>query len=451
MSHHFVSVSTLPAGGEKLKPETFAKATGLLKLVAIAGLVLSAVFFLFGGSISFGSKHFLTGEEIHYSLRDVYSYSWLFAFVLFFTLSVGGLFWVLLHNVSNSGWGVAIRRLPETLSMQLPVLFLLGLPLLFPQIRETLWHWIHEHAQAAKGGAPSVQDYLHEHNHLLHHKFGYLSLWWGVIPGWIPRYFIFFAALCFAAFVLYRYSTHQDVTGNPKNTLSARFHSSWLMIVFAVSSTFASFDWVKSLNYTWFSTMFGVNFFAGAAGASMAILIIVATTLVEKGYLKRIVTTEHFFLMGKLQFAFTVFWAYIAFSQFFLIWYANIAEETQFYGIRNTDGWRDYSVLCLVIGHFFLPFLLLIFQSNKKKITTIRRIAFVVLAAHAAEIYWFIIPERGPKLADQPTILWGIIPDAIAVVTIGSVVALTFLRRLGKASLYPVGDPRLQESINVLN
>ena len=130
--------------------------------------------------------------------------------------------------------------------------------------------------------------------------------------------------------------------------------------MFAISLTFAGFDWIKGLNYAWFSTMFGVNVFAGSAVASMALLIVITVTLFENGYLKRVLTAEHLHLMGKLMHAFTIFWAYIAFSQYFLIWYANIAEETQFYAIRNTGGWNYYSTFLVTIGHFFIPFVLLL-------------------------------------------------------------------------------------------
>ena len=450
MSQHFVAVSSLPAEGERFDVSRFSKLAGLLKLVAIAGVVLSAVFFALGGDSLTATSAF-NGHEVKFSLRSVYAYSWLFAFFVGFTFCLGGLFWVLLHNASNSGWGVAIRRIPEVLSTQLFIVGILGLPLVvWPQLRETLWEWIRIHADAAQHGP--VREYLHEHNHLLAHKYPYLNLYSdGFLPGWLTRYFVYFLILGFGALQLRHYSVGQDHTGAVRPTLSARrFSCGWLPL-FAICLTFAGFDWIKGLNYTWFSTMFGVNVFAGAAQASMGLLIVIVVSLMEAGYLKRVVTNEHLHLMGKLMLAFTIFWAYIAFSQYFLTWYANIAEETQFYAVRNTEGWRWYSILLVVIGHFFLPFLLLLRQDLKKKPKIIRRIALWVIFAHICEIYWFIIPERGPKLADRPTIGWAIFLDLIALATVVSIVALAFLRSLGKQSLYPVGDPRLQESINVAN
>lgn len=452
MSHHFVSVSTLPAGGEKLDLSKIGKWTALLRLGAIAGLVLSAVLFVAGGAIKIGSKDFVSGEAISYTVREAFSYSWLFAFYVFFTLALGGLFWTLLHNASNSSWGVVIRRLPETLAVQFVPLLFLGLPLLFPQVRETLWTWMHDHSVAAKSGeAASLKDALHHSNHLLYHKLNYLTLWWGAVPGFIPRFFIYFLLLSVGAYALRGWSVSQDTTGDVRPTLSARrFSCGWLPL-FAISLTFAGFDWIKGLNYAWFSTMFGVNVFAGSAVASMALLIVITVTLFENGYFKRVLTAEHLHLMGKLMHAFTIFWAYIAFSQYFLIWYANIAEETQFYAIRNTGGWNYYSIFLVTIGHFFIPFILLLPRAAKKNFKRVRAIALWILFAHVCEAYWFIIPERGPKLADQPAIVWAVMLDAAAFVTIGCVVALTFLKSLAQHSLYPCGDPRLQESINVIN
>jgi hypothetical protein len=450
MSHHYVTVKDIPAGGEKLDLSRLSKLMAALKLTSLVGFIASIVFFAI--VYKFDTTGFV-GQKVEFSLSQVYSYSWLFAFMAAFTLCFGGLFWVLLHNASNSAWGVVIRRLAENLANVIPWVALLGLPIvLVPHIREGLYEWIATHAHLSHGGAEhGLKEALHHTNHLMYHKFGYLSLYWGAIPGWLPRYFIFFAILWCGAAVLRRYSVSQDLTGNVMPTLSARrFSCGWLPL-FAVSVTFASFDWVKSINYTWFSTMFGVNFFVGGALSSMALLIVLVVTLKEWGYLKGIVTEEHLHLMGKLMFAFTVFWAYIAFSQYFLIWYANIPEETQFYAIRNTDGWCLYSILFLTIGHFIAPFVFLLWRNRKRNPNIIRAAAIFIIFVHLAELYWFIIPERGPRLADRPTIIWAFLFDVIALVTVFSFIAWRLLKEISKHSLYPCGDPRLQESINVVS
>lgn len=159
---------------------------------------------------------------------------------------------------------------------------------------------------------------------------------------------------------------------------------------------------------------------------------------------------EHYHLMGKLLFAFTVFWAYIAFSQYFLIWYANIPEETRFYFIRNTEGWRDLSIF-IVIGHFVAPFILLLSQPRKKNPTVICAVAVWVILMHLVDIYWNIIPERGPSLGAGIVVKDAWIGDVVALCAVFGTLGYWYLRSLGKHSLYAIRDPRLIESINVKN
>jgi len=175
---------------------------------------------------------------------------------------------------------------------------------------------------------------------------------------------VFLGFFLLAAIALRRFSVRQDSNGNPWFTIGMRKVSFISLPMFALCLTFGAFDWLMSLNYRWFSTMFGVYIFAGAAGASMSLLVLVITALRQAGYLKDIVTVEHYHIMGKWMLAFCVFWAYIGFGQYMLIWYANIPEETQFFLVRNTRSWWVLSML-LVIGRFFVPFAILLMRSIK--------------------------------------------------------------------------------------
>jgi hypothetical protein len=397
------------------------------------------------------------------SVGYTYSFSWLFAFEVFFTITVGALFWCLLHNASNSGWGVAIRRIPETMANSFGLLFILGLPLIFiPNIRETVWTWIGHHAQAnstAVEHAEGLRDQLHaggHATHLLYHKYPYLNLWWsGVLPGWVARYGLFFLILGFGAWKLRQYSLSQDGTGALRPTFSARrFSCGWLPLL-AVCSTFAAVDWVKTLNYKWFSTMWGVNVFAASALSSMALIIIIVGFLKQSGHFHHVVSEEHFHIMGKLMHAFVIFWAYIAFSQYFLIWYANIPEETQFYAIRNTGGWWWFGV-ALTFLHFTLPFVALLKRNVKKNIPLLMGISAFVIFVHLLEVYWWILPQRGPVLYEASAapgvkLFRDFFLDFLALATIGGLYGYCFFRRLAKASIYPCGDPRLEESVNLHN
>lgn len=460
MSHH-VTFNDLPQGGEKFEPAKGGKLIGGLGAAGVIGLIGSAYFF--------------------FAKTDVFAYSWLFAFFFTFTFVCGGCFWILLHSASNSGWGTAIRRLWEQLAnMALPIA-ILGLPLLFPQVQTHLYEWMNHHREAkaeliahehgdhgkADAHAPatadahaegddhhemhSVKDALHHkslsnpHLHILVSKYGYLN-----IDAWYVRFALYFFILAYIAFRLRKKSVDQDKDGDIKHTISARAFSCRWLLFFALTVTFAAVDWLMTLDYSWFSTMWGVYIFAGCAWASMALTILLVTWLKGLGYMKQVVTEEHYHLMGKLLFAFTVFWAYIAFSQYFLIWYANITEETRFYLTRNTEGWRWVSIF-IVIGHFIGPFVLLLSQPRKKNPAAVCAICLWILFMHLVDIYWNVIPERGPSLGIGWWVDGAWVGDVFALLAVVGTSGFIFLRSLSKHSLYPCRDPRLLESVNVLN
>lgn len=450
MSHH-VSVTTLPPEGEKLQLAKFTSWRSILMLTGAAGVAASLFLFFIGGEAA-----------------NSYAFSYLFALEVFFTITAGATFWVLLHNASNSSWGVAIRRIPELMTQLFLPLFFLALPLFmpfFPNKPEWMghvWEWVGIHAQVkehAPVGVSSLRDALaatHD-TALLYKKFPYLhNGMTGLMPGMDLRMILFFGLLLLTGTKLLNYSLSQDKTGAVQPTYSARRFSCGMLPVFAVCSTFAGIDWVMSMNYTWFSTMFGVNIFAGSALASMAAVILIVGTLVKTGHFRHIVSEEHFHLMGKLMHAFIIFWAYIAFSQFFLIWYANIPEETQFYAIRNTAGWWYFS-LALVFLHFAVPFVFLLKRNAKRNLNAVMAVAAFVIGVHMLELYWMIIPERGRALyeftsaPDSGRFMRDLLFDGLAFLTFAGVYGFFLIRLLSKHSLYPCGDPRLEESVNVVS
>jgi hypothetical protein len=437
MGHHSLSFEDLPQGGEKFEPARGAKLINALGAVGGLGLVGSLALF--------------------FTRADTFAYSWLFAVFFAFTIISGGVFWVMLHNASNSGWGVALRRLWEQLANLILPLFLLCLPLLVPAVQNPLYEWMQHHRDAIEhahhqGG--SVYDALHHmaesnpHLHVLTAKFGYLNL--SNAFSWYTRFFFYFAVLWFIASRLRQRSVRQDIDGDLTHTVKSRqFSCTWLLF-FALTITFAAVDWIQSLDYAWFSTMWGVYIFAGCAWSSMAVTILLVTWLRSLGYLKKVVSQEHYHLMGKLLFAFTVFWAYIAFSQYFLIWYANITEETRFYLTRNTEGWRWVSIF-IVVGHFVGPFLALLSQSRKKKPSAMIGVCLWVLFMHVVDLYWMVIPERGPSLGLGVVAPGAWIGDVVAFAAVIGSLGFWFLRSLARYSLYPCRDPRLLESANVIN
>ena len=436
MSHH-VTFNDLPQGGEKFEPAKGGKIIGALGLVGALGLIASAFFF--------------------FTKTDTFAYSWLFAVFFTFTFVVGGCFWILLHSASNSSWGVAVRRIWENLANMILAMGIFAAPLLLPQVQKPLYEWMGHHRTAAEHAHhdhTSVKEALHHmsvenpHLHALVSKFGYMNLntWF----SWYTRFFLYFLVLWHIARTLRNKSLKQEQDGDIKHTISARMFSCRWLLFYALTVTFAAYDWLVGLDYLWFSTMWGVYIFAGCAWASMGLTILVITWLRGLGYMKKVVTDEHYHLMGKLLFAFTVFWAYIAFSQYFLIWYANITEETRFYLTRNTEGWRLVSIF-IVVGHFIGPFLVLLSQSRKKKPSAMIGVCLWVLFMHVVDLYWMVIPERGPSLGLGVLAPGAWVGDVVAFAAVIGSLGFWFLRSLANYSLYPCRDPRLLESANVIN
>jgi hypothetical protein len=190
--------------------------------------------------------------------------------------------------------------------------------------------------------------------------------------------------------------------------------------------------------------MWGVYIFAGAAGSSMSLLILIITWLRNSGYLKDVVSIEHYHTMGKWLLAFTVFWAYIGFSQYMLIWYANIPEETEYFILRNVESWNLMSLL-LVFGRFFFPFALLLLRSTKKAVKRLCLLAGWIIFMELVDIYVIILPElhRGGMHLS----IWDFFP----VIGIGATLLFFYLRIVGKTSLFPTRDPRLMESLRFQN
>ncbi len=436
MAHHRVTSSDIAIHGDHLDSSKVSKVKFIAMAITFIGTIISLYLLFFAPEKTRGS----------------YAYSWVFAFYFFLTLSIGGCFWTLLHNVSNSGWGTSVRRTYENLGSTYPWMFLFGLPLLCPQIQHFLYEWMNVH-RAAPG---DVKEHLHHVNHLLYNKYWFMN-----IPFWYFRVAFYFFGLSAVIIGLRKLSTAQDTDPNPttKRLFRARFHSTYTLIIFALTITFTGFDFMMALDYTWFSTMWGVYLFAGAALNSMAVIVLVCTWLKSQGHLKHVTGPEHFHIMGKLMLAFTIFWAYVSFSQFFLIWYAGITEETRYFLIRNTGNW-NIAMIALVFGHFVVPFVVLLQAWLKRNPKTLAIVAVYTLCMHVLDHYIISIPERGVSLGNInhevfgdiqvsiPGAFWG---DIFAFVTIGSAFLFFLLRAVGQHSLYPCRDPRILESANHSN
>jgi hypothetical protein len=366
------------------------------------------------------------GSEV----RRQFGFSWLFAFIYFFTILAGCFFWLILHHSTDSAWGILVRRQMENLSALIPWMALFFVPLFL--VRHEIWDWIDARHQVP----------LDPH---LGAKLGYFEFRLGPVTVpffWIRAllYLLFFGG---AAIYFRRTSVRQDADGDPRWSIQMRGVSFPCLPLFAACLTLAAFDWISSTDYRWASTMWGVYIFAGSAGASMALIILVVVALQNAGYLAS-VNEEHYHIMGKLLFTFTIFWGYIGFSQYMLIWYGNIPEETEFFLKRNVESWNVLST-AIVVGRFVIPFIYLLFQATKRNPNLLSYICFWVLAMHILDTYVAVLPVMHPA-GFQISIF-----DVLCLFAIGCPLAFLFLVTLGQVPLFPVRDPRLLESVKLSN
>jgi len=351
--------------------------------------------------------------------RQQFYHSYLTAYLFSLTVSLGCLFFVLLQHLTRAGWSVAIRRVAETAASMVPVFIVLFIPVLLG--RGDLYHWTHHDAV--------------EHDLLLQHKEGYLNV----------TFFLIRAAAYFLIWLLisqyfHRQSVAQDTHRDPKVTVQLQRRAAPSMILFAFTLTFMAFDWVMSMDPHWYSTIFGVYVFSGTAVAGYAFLTIAITRLRGLGFLGQAVRVDHYQDLGRLMFAFSVFWAYIAFSQYFLIWYGNIPEETVWYVHRMEGSWKILSYF-LAAGHFAVPFVFLMSRWTKRRPWFVTLLAMWLILVHYIDLYWLIMPNL-----HHEGVQWHWLDLACLLATFGIFMAV-FLHRLARNTIIPVGDPRLKESM----
>ena len=273
---------------------------------------------------------------------------------------------------------------------------------------------------------------------ILQKKAGYLNE-----PFFLIRTLIYFLIWSVFGAILYRMSVKQD-TGNTGVNGKMRSISAPGMILFALSITYAAFDWLMSLDPHWYSTIFGAYYFAGSFLGAVSFFVLIAYYLRTKNILHDKITEEHYHDLGKWMFGFTIFWAYMAFSQFFLIWYANIPEETAFYLHRWEGSWQTMSLI-LLFGQFVFPFFLLMIRAAKRNPRYLAGVALFVLIMHWIDMYWLVLPNLY-KTGFQFSWM-----DPACLMGIGGIFVWYFWFRLKRHPIVPVMDPKLDQSINIKN
>jgi len=396
--------SVAPGLKTRTDPGTFAGAQKALLGVGVLALAASFMSLL--------------GEEA----RKQFFFSYLVSYLFVLSVILGSMFFVLVQHLSRAGWSVVVRRVAENMMGTMPIMVPLFLPIAFGY--HTLYHhWVDAEPDDT----------------VLAGKSSYLN-----VTFFFVRAALYFAIWIGIALYFRRTSLRQDENGDPALTLRMARVAAPCMLLFALSLTFAAVDWVMALSPHWFSTMWGVYFFAGCYVGWMATLGLTLMWMNRRGCLADAVTTEHYHDVGKLLFAFVVFWTYTAFSQFMLIWYANLPEETSWYHHHLHGSWNGIGET-MMVGHFGIPFVFLMSRHVKRARGTLAVAACFMLVMHWLDLHWNVMPHLHHD---------GISPSWVDFTTpigLACLVLCLFVSQVRRTPLLPLRDPRLKESLQFVN
>lgn len=377
--------------------------------LAITGGAALAIALVLAGTSSNGIAHFW--------------HVYLVAATYCTTISLGALFFVLLHHLTHAGWSVAVRRVAELIAAPLPFLALFYVPILLALLlgNSELYVWNDTQHVAADELLQGKAAYLNAPFFLARSLF-YFGVWWVLTRCFITA------------------SLRQDREANVAATLQMQSFSGPAMMAYAVTVCFAGFDWLMSLEPHWYSSIYGIYFFSGAVVGFFAAINLIVIFLEWCGPLRGVLRTEHLHDLGKFLFGFSFFWVYIGFSQYLLIWYANIPEETVWYQVRQAGGWQWVTIF-LFAGHFFLPFFGLMSRQAKRNRATLAVWSLWLLAMHGVDLYWLVMPGFSPT---HVPICW---LDLVVLFGVTAMYLALMFRLSQNRPLLPIGDPRLHESL----
>lgn len=347
-------------------------------------------------------------------------HSYIVSYFYFISLSLGGLFFCAINHVSNAYWSVTVRRIAEAFTSFLPIGLIATLILLLG-IKD-LFMWLDADTVAKDAILQGKEAYLNKGFFLIR-IFGFLGLW------------IWFGMK------IVKNSLDQDKDGNIEWTRKNVFYSVIFLVVFAFSYSLFSVDMMMSLDPHWFSTMFGVYCFAGLFQSFLAMAALFAIYFVKHGYLSDYVNENHIHDIGKFLWAFTIFYAYIAFSQFMLIWYANIPEETLFFIHRGHGAWMWVSMSLLFVK-FVFPFLALAPRGAKRNYQWLSMVAVVILIMQYVDLYWLVYPNF-----DAHHVKFSFWEIGVFLGFLGAFL-LAANKFLEKHNIVAIRDPRLQKSLD---
>jgi hypothetical protein len=399
--------------------EGLAKARTVAGGVGVVGLLIS-LFFMFVGT-----------EEA----RTRFAHSYLMGFAYWVAIAVASLIFVAIFHTAKVKWITVVRRPLEAVASSVLVLAVLSLPLYLPGTLHKLYLWTHDAHHLFEQGLISEEQVHH-----LHHKqHGYLNL-----PFFYVRQLVYFGVWILVSTLFLKWSRAQDAVGGYEQLARLRRVGPGVLPLLALTITFAAFDWLMSLTPLWQSTIYGVYYFAGGILTAVAVWIILTVNSTEPGGPGSVATAEHLHNQGKYLLAFTAFWAYIAFSQFLLMWIANLPEETPFWVSRMGPQWRAYSV-AVVVCHFVIPFFALLSRDLKRKPRAIGFVAAYILVVQFMDMMWMVLPNNYPtQFAITPGAL---LVDLAAWLGVGGITMAYAIHQLRSGFAVPVKDPYLPESL----
>jgi hypothetical protein len=351
-----------------------------------------------------------------------FGFSWLLAFMFYLSIALGALFLVLIHHLTDAGWSVGIRRFCEHIaSLLFPWLAILFIPVIL--FAPKIFTWL---------TLPPSDELIRAR--------------WPVFTcaGFVAVSALFFGVWWLLTSRLCYWSLRQDVTGDALCTHKLRFHSGWGIVAFAATLTGASVLWLQSVQYQWFSAIYGVYFFSDCAWISLATVYVIAAILQRQRILADVLQENYFYFIGVLFFAFTVFSAYTEFAQYFVVWNANIPEETFWYLIRENGSWWWLSMI-LIFGHFMLPFFVMLPVKVKTCFKVMLPVCGWAWVMHFADLSFNILPAR--HHGGYPfKWLW---LQLGCLAFMGGFLGWVFLKKFKSHPPYPQKDPRLLEAMGV--
>lgn len=445
-------------------------------VVGVVGLVASLLLGISLGDESGGLRRFY--------------FAYLIAFASFLTIALGGLFFIMIQHLTGAGWSVNIRRVMEAMvAGAIPTLAVLSIPILVSVLsgNGSLYRWAwwvdgpvahhDEHASGSNHTGASHPDtatgghgedavpahHVPDASGVHHHPSAAGvpkpdELTWHKRPWLNPVFFSVRIVLDFVvwtslALFFWRRSVAQDADGDVQHSLRMHAWSAPGLLLFAIATSFAGFDLIMSLDPHWYSTMYGVYFFAGGVQAFFAVTIIAVWLLQRAGYIQHSVTVEHRHDLGKYLFGFTFFFGYIAFSQYMLLWYASIPETVMWLTFRGATThtpdlhyYWPFTVVALLIAtcRFALPFAGLLSRHVKRHRTALLVWSVWIVLFHFVDVFWQVMPEMDGRFRAG-------LPEIAAILGVGGLVTAAAARRLSGVSLRPIHDPRVQESLAFQN